>query len=127
MRLLKVTLVVIGVVQLALGVVLLIPGGFAALIGLERAPGWVDWQLGMEAARFLGFGVGMLLAAQRPQRYVEWIWAMVLVQAVDWTATIAYVIGGAVTLSQVATASFLPPVFIAVLAKYAPRRAPQSS
>lgn len=122
MRVLKITLASIGVVQLALGMILLIPGGFASVLGLERGPGWVDWQLAMAGARFLGFGAGMLLAARYPRRYAEWIWSMVAIQAIDWIATIGYLVGGAVALSQVTTASFLPLVFIAVLVRYAPRR-----
>jgi len=120
-RLLSRTLAFIGVVQLVLGVVLLVPGLFARLIGLPDAPRWVDWQFAMAGARFLGFGAGMFVAAGDPARHRGWIRAMIGIQAIDWIATIAYLHGGAVTITQVSTAAFLPLVFIVVLARLAPR------
>ncbi len=115
-RLLVFMLRFVAVVQLLLGVgFLLAPAGLAALLGLAPAPTWTAWLFAMMAARFLGFGYGMLLAARDPLRYVHWINAMLVIQAIDWLATVYYLAAGAVTLVQVTTAAFLPAVFIVLL------------
>ncbi len=119
MRFLKATLIIIGVVQLVLGIVFLVPGLFASTMGLEEAPGWVDWQFAMLGARFLGFAFGMFLASRDPRRHIAWIQAMIGIQAIDWVGTIAYLTTGAVTITQVTTAAFLPIVFIVILGRFA--------
>lgn len=117
MTLLKVTLWVLAAVQLVLGIVFLVPGLFEEVMGLDPAPEWVNWMFAMLAARALGFAFGMAVAARHPHRHPTWIIAMIGVQAVDWLATIAYLVTGAVTLAQVTTAAFLPVVFIVVLTR----------
>lgn len=119
MRILKPTLIFIGVVQLVLGIVFLVPGLFATTMGLEEAPEWVNWLFAMLGARALGFAYGMFLASRNPQRHIAWIWAMIGIQAIDWIGTIAYLITGAVTITQVSTAAFLPVVFIVILGRFA--------
>jgi len=118
---LKTTLSVIGAIHLALGTVFLVPGLFASMMGLEDAPGWVDWLFAMFAARALGFAYGMFLAARNPAQNQPWIRAMIGIQAIDWVATLAYLITGAVTIAQVTTAAFLPLVFIVILGRYSLR------
>jgi hypothetical protein len=110
----------IALVQLVLGVgFLLAPGPLAQALGLAPAPVWTGWLFAMMAARFLGFAYGMSLATRDPARHIHWINAMLVIQAIDWLATVYYLSSGAVTLAQVTTASFLPVVFIAlVLANY---------
>lgn len=120
MKTLKVTLIIIGVVQLTLGIMFLVPGLFASTMGLEEAPGWVDWLFAMFAARAIGFSYGMFLAARNPARNLSWIKAMIGIQAIDWVATIAYLITGTVTIAQVTTAAFLPLVFIVILGRGTP-------
>jgi len=127
MKILKVTLRVIGVIQLLLGVLLLVPGLFASVAGLEAAPEWVNWMFAMFAARSIGFGYGMFVAASNPVRNLSWIKAMIGIQAIDWVATIAYLVTGTVTISQVTTAAFLPLLFIVVLGRTAPRSTSDSS
>lgn len=119
MKLLRPTLVVIGVVQIALGIVFLIPDLFANVMGLEHPPGWVNWILAMLAARALGFGYGMLVAARDPRRHITWIRAMIAVQAIDWLGTLGYLAAGSVTLVNVTTAAFLPVVFVVILGRFA--------
>jgi hypothetical protein len=111
------TLVIIGVIQVVLGVVFLIPGLFVSLMGLPEAPEWVDWILALSAARALGFGLGMFVAARNPVAHQSWIVAMIGVQAIDWLATIAYLAVGSVTLAQVTTAAFLPVAFMVILTR----------
>jgi hypothetical protein len=114
-------LIFIGIVQIVLGLAFLIPDGFQRAIGLETAPGWVNWILVMFGSRALGFGYGMFRAAADPVRNREWIMAMIGIQAIDWVGTIGYLVSGSVTLTQVTTAAFLPVVFVAVLLRNLPR------
>lgn len=120
---LRIALVFIGVVQLVLGVVFaLAPAQFSAMVGLAEAPKWVYWMFSFFSARALGFAYGMFLAARDPARHIHWIQAMIGVQAIDWLATMYFVLTGAVTLAQVSTASFLPLIFIGVLVIFYPRQ-----
>lgn len=112
----RTTLGLIAAIQFILGIIMLVPGAFADVIGLPAAPGWVDWQFAMFGARAIGFGFGMVLATRDPHRHRSWIIAMVGVQTLDWLATVVYVAAGTVTLGQVSTAAFLPVIFAVVLA-----------
>lgn len=85
------------------------------MLGLAVAPSWANWMFGMMAARFLGFGYGMLIAARQVAENITWLRAMVAIQLIDWAVTMKSLISGAVTLAQVNTASFLPLVFVALL------------
>ena len=60
MRVVRPTLIIIGIVQIALGVVFLIPNAFPSMLGLPDAPAWATWMLTMFSARAFGFGYGML-------------------------------------------------------------------
>lgn len=112
----RATIILIALVQIALGVIFtLSPGMFPAIMGLPAAPAWTDWIFAQFGARALGFAFGMLLALRDTRRYASWIAAMIGVQAIDWIATILAVTAGKVTLAQVTTAAFLPILFIAVL------------
>jgi uncharacterized membrane protein HdeD (DUF308 family) len=70
---------------------------------------------GMMAARFLGYGYGMFVAARRPAESLPWLRTMVAIQLIDWGVTLKYLLSGVVTLTQVNTASFLPVVFVGLL------------
>lgn len=65
----------------------------------------------------------MLLVVHDPFANRGWVQAMIGVQALDWVGTMVYLVSGTVTLSQVATASFLPIVFIVGLVAGYPREA----
>lgn len=110
------TLWFIAIVQFTLGIAFLAAPELAAQrLGLSVAPGWVNWLFGMMAARFLGFGYGMMIAVRQPLQARPWIMAMLAIQALDWLVTWKYLSAGAVTLAQVSTASFLPLVFVVLL------------
>ncbi len=122
-RPLQITLVFIGIVQVVLGAAFAFaPAQFGAMLGLTEAPTWTHWIFFMFSARALGFAFGMFLAARDPVRHVSWIQAMIGVQAIDWLATMYFVLTGAVTLTQVSTASFLPLIFIGMLVIFYPRQ-----
>lgn len=117
------TLWFIAIVQIVLGIAFLVaPATTSRLFGLPPAPEWTGWLFGMMAARFLGFGYGMVVAARDPVAAIAWIRAMIGIQAIDWMVTAIYLAKGAVTLAQVSTASFLPVVFIVLLLAWYPRR-----
>ena len=115
-RFVRATILFVAIVQVVLGLVFLAaPGAFPAALGLPPAPAWTDWMFAMLGARALGFAYGMVVAQRDLARNASWLVAMILVQAIDWVATIASVVAGKVTLAQVSTASFLPLIFIAIL------------
>lgn len=118
MTILKRTLFVIGAVQLVLGLMFLVPGLFAEMVGFGDAPEWTNWLFAMFGARALGFSYGMFLAARNPEPHMPWIRAMIGVQVIDWVATVVYLFAGAVTIAQVTTATFLPVVFVVILGRY---------
>ena len=121
---LKTTAAVIAISQLGLGLgYLLAQAAFNGLLGLSAAPAWTAWPFAMLGARFLALGFGMLLVVRDPFANRGWIQAMIAVQAIDWLATMTYLLAGTVTLGQVATASFLPVVFIVGLVAGYPREA----
>jgi hypothetical protein len=123
-RPLKLTLAVIGTFQLVLGLVFLVaPARACAALGLTpAAPGWVNWLFAMMAARFLGYAYGMFVAARQPERATAWIGTMIVIQTIDWVATIAHLVAGDVTLRQVTTASLMPALFVGALIWFDPRR-----
>ena len=107
----------IAIVQLILGVAfVLAPQQTAAMLGLAPAPGWTDWMFSQFGARALGFAYGMALVLRDARRHAAWIKAMIVVQAIDWIGVMLALVEGKVTLAQVATAPFLPILFIIVLA-----------
>ena len=121
-RILTTTAALIAIAQFGLGLgYLLAPAAFNGLLGLTAAPAWTAWPFAMLGARFLAFGFGMLLVVRDPWANRGWIQAMIAVQALDWIGTMVYVLAGTVTLSQVATASFLPVLFVVGLAAGYPR------
>ncbi len=123
-RILKATAAVIAIAQFGLGLgYLLAPAAFNGMLGLSAAPAWTAWPFAMLGARFLALGFGMLLVVRDPIANRGWIQAMIAVQALDWVGTMVYLLAGTVTLSQVATASFLPVVFIVGLVAGYPREA----
>lgn len=124
MRILRSTLIIIGIFQLVLGLVFTVApaatNDLFRLVGDE--PAWVDWLFIMMGARFLGFAYGMFRAAGAPEAHVGWINAMIGVQTVDWLATVGFVATGALTLGQVTTAAIVPPVFVALMVWFHPNR-----
>ena len=123
-RILKTTAAVIAIAQFGLGLgYLLAPAAFNGMLGLTVAPAWTAWPFAMLGARFLALGFGMVLVVRDPFANRGWVQAMIAVQAIDWVGTMVYLLAGTVMLSQVATASFLPVVFIVGLVAGYPRAA----
>lgn len=122
-RLLRFVLYFIAIIQFILGsVFLFMPEMAAQGLHLTQAPGWVNWLLGMMAARCLGFAYGLWVAAHDVTQARAWVVAMMVVQALDWVVTLKYLGLGAVTLMQVSTAAFLPVLFVVGLWISLPRK-----
>ena len=120
---LRITLFVVAGFQFFIGAAfLVVPSQTAALLGLAEAPGWTNWLFAMMAARFLGYGVGLIVAARDPLGNRTWIDTMIAIQLIDWVATVSHLVGGDVTLRQVTTASFVPVLLAGALAWLRPRR-----
>ena len=110
-------LLFIAFVQAILGIVFLVsPAAFAAAMGLAAAPAWTEWIFAMFGARALGFAFGMVVAQRDIARHRSWLVAMIGVQALDWIGTLWALAQNKVSLGQVATAPFLPILFVIVLA-----------
>lgn len=124
MRPLRITLTVIGIAQVFFGILFIAaPDVYASLVGLAAVPAWAYWVFALFSARAFGFAYGMFLAARDPIKYIGWIQAMIAVQVLDWLVTVYYLLSQAVSLAQVTTASFMPLVFIVLLAIFYPRGA----
>jgi len=127
MRPLRVTLVIIGVVQIFFGLPFVVaPGIYGVVLHLSSAPTWTTWFFVMNGARFLAMGYGMFLAARDPVKHIAWINAMIGIQALDWLGTIYCLATGAISLAQATDAPFLPVLFIGALLLWYPRNAERS-
>ena len=125
---LKVLLRVIGVVQLVLGVLyLFIPIRFLAMQGLSTPLADNAYPLGMLAARFLAYGVGMFFIANAPEKQLFWINNMILVQGLDLAVGIFYTATGIVSLSHSAFPMFNATLFIILLTLWRPKAAMEST
>ncbi len=122
MRPLRITLVVIGIVQIFFGLPFLVaPGLYGVVLHLAHAPAWTSWFFAMSGARFLAMAYGMFLAARDPIKHKAWINAMIVVQALDWLGTMYSIGTGAITLAQATDAPYLPLIFVAALLILYPR------
>ncbi len=123
MRPLRITLVVIGIVQVFFGLPFIVaPHLFSAVLHLSSAPNWTSWFFVMNGARFLAMGYGMFVAASDPIKHIAWINAMIVVQAFDWLGSIYSIGTGAISLAQATDTPYLPLLFIVALLVWYPRK-----
>jgi hypothetical protein len=122
MKKLKVLLSVIGVVQVFLGLLyLFIPSRFLAMQGLSTPGADIAYPLGMLAARFLAYGIGMFFIARAPEKNLFWINNMILIQGIDMAAGIFYTATGVVALAHSGFPMFNATLFIILLALWRPK------
>lgn len=122
MKRLKTLLRLIGVVQIVLGLLYLFaPLRFLTLLGHTTPEADIAYPLGMLAARFLAYGVGMFFIARAPEKHGFWINNMILVQVVDLAVGIFYTTTGAVGLALSAFPMFNASLFIILLWLWRPR------
>jgi uncharacterized membrane protein len=122
MKKIQILAIVVGVVQLILGLgFLVIPGYFLSWMGLSVPPTDVNYMLGMLAARFLAYGFGMFYIAKKPKQNIFWIKNMILVQIIDLAVGLFYTLSGTITLAVSAFPMFNASVFIILLFLWTPK------
>lgn len=117
MRFLRVALAVLGIIQIANGIIYLAaPSSVATMLGVgTAAPHWVDFVLATCGARNIGYGIGLLVAARTPRRHQLWITAMLAIQIIDFVAALAYIADGSLPLQHVGPLAALPLLWVVVL------------
>lgn len=97
---LKVFLMIVGVVQIVLGILYLVfPHELLRSMGHTVPMDDINYPFGMLAARFLAYGMGMFVIAKAPSEHKFWIKNMVFIQAVDLAVGIFYTLNGTISLS----------------------------
>ncbi|MCA9926833.1 MAG: hypothetical protein KC419_00095 [Anaerolineales bacterium] len=124
MRKLPILLIIIGIVQIILGIFYLsAPLYFLLLMGHSTPAADIGYPLGMLAARFIAYGIGMFMIARAPEQSRFWINNMILIQVIDLAAGLFYTISGTVDLSLSAFPMFNATLFIILLWVWRPRTA----
>lgn len=117
-------LIVIGVVQLVLGVgFLLFPSGLMGAMGLSVPAQDVNYMLGMLGARFVAYGLGLFWIARNPEENVFWIYNMLFIQVIDLAVGVVYTANGTVPLAVSAFPMFNATMFIILLWFWRPKSA----
>jgi hypothetical protein len=125
MRLVRLTLIAVGVIQMLFGAALLIEPA-VLLGGFEPQPAASNWIFATAAARCIGYGIGMFAAAHAPARHRLWIDTMIGIQVVDFAATAGCLAVGMLP-TGITGAAVLPPllwVFLLSWARWQLRTAP---
>ena len=129
MKKLQILLIYIGVVQLVLGVLFLFaPQAIMGWMGLTVPAADAGFILGMLAARFIAYGLGMFWVARAPQENLFWINNMILIQAIDLAVGVYYTATGVIDITSSALAMFNATLFIILLLLWRPKsnRSPQT-
>lgn len=122
MKRIKTLLRLIGVVQIVLGLLYLFaPLNFLVLLGHSTPEADIAYPLGMLAARFLAYGVGLFFIAHAPEKHRFWINNMIFIQAVDLAVGIFYTATGSVGLALSAFPMFNATLFIILLWLWRPK------
>ncbi len=120
---LKVFLMIVGVVQIVLGILYLVfPHEFLHSMGHTVPMDDINYPFGMLAARFLAYGAGMFVIAKAPNENRFWIMNMVFIQLVDLTVGIFYTLNGTITLSLSGFPMFNAMLIASLLWIWRPRR-----
>ena len=77
--------------------------------------------LGMLAARFIAYGIGMFWCAHAPEQNLFWINNMILIQVIDLMAGVYYTATGIVDLSSSAFPMFNATLFTILLWLWRPK------
>lgn len=113
---LKVLLWIVAISQLALGALtLLAPATFFGWMGLSAPPANNQYMLGMLAARFIAYGLGMawLARMRTPDRF--WVRNMVLIQVIDFAVGAFYLANGTIGVAVAAFPMFNAALFASLL------------
>ena len=125
---LKILLIVVGVAQLVLGLAyLFVPHELLRWMGHSVPPSDLNYPLGMLAARFLAYGLGMFVIARAPTRHVFWIQNIVLIQLLDLAVGLFYTFSGTIPLKLSAFPMFNAALIAMLLWLWRPKSAPASA
>jgi hypothetical protein len=107
MKLFKGLCYVIGVGQLALGLIyLFVPQAFIGWQGLSPIEADIGYPFSMLAGRFIVYGVGMFVIANDPDKNRFWLYGMIAIQAFDLAGGLYYTLSGSVALEHSAFPMF---------------------
>lgn len=124
---LKVFLMIVGVVQIVLGILYLIfPHELLHSMGHTIPMDDINYPFGMLAARFLAYGAGMFVIAKAPNENRFWITNMVFIQLVDLAVGIFYTLNGTITLSLSGFPMFNAMLIASLLWIWRPQRSSTS-
>ena len=125
---LKVLLIAVGIVQLILGLAyLFVPHELLRWMGHSIPATDLNYPLGMLAARFLAYGLGMFVIARAPNRHVFWIQNMVLIQVLDLAVGLFYTFTGTIPLNLSAFPMFNAALIAVLLWLWRPKSASASA
>ena len=107
MKKLTILLRVVGVIQIALGILYLFaPEFLLASMGHTVPQPDIFYPLAMLSARFIAYGIAFIYISSEPMQHKLWIYFMILIQAIDLSAGIFYTATGVVTLELSGFAMF---------------------
>lgn len=119
---LKVLLIAVGIVQLVLGLAyLFMPHELLRWMGHSIPAADLYYPLGMLAARFLAYGLGMLVIARAPVQHQFWIKNMVFIQVIDLAVGLFYTFSGTIALKLSAFPMFNAALIALLLWFWRPR------
>lgn len=120
---LKVFLMIVGVVQIVLGIMyLFFPHALLHMMGHSIPMDDINYPFGMLAARFLAYGIGLFVIARAPSEHRFWILNMVFIQIVDLSVGIFYTFSGTISLSLSGFPMFNAVLIASLLWLWRPRR-----
>jgi hypothetical protein len=90
-------------------------------MGLTVPAADAGYILGMLAARFIAYGLGMFWCARAPEQNVFWINNMILIQVIDLAVGVYYTTTGVIELSSSAFPMFNAALFIILLWLWRPK------
>ena len=112
----------IGVIQIILGLAyLLSPALFLQSMGHSLPQPDIYYPLGMLAARFIAYGIALLVISSTPVQNVLWINFMILIQIIDLGVGVFYTSMGVLPLSLSAFPMFNAVWIILLLAMWRPK------
>jgi hypothetical protein len=121
MKKLEYLLKLVGVIQIALGLAyLFIPGILLHAMGHSQPQADIYYPLGMLAARFIAYGIALLVIAKTPAQNILWLNFMILIQLIDLGVGIFYTAAGILPLSLSAFPMFNACWIILLLALWRP-------
>ena len=117
----RILLRLVALIQLVLGLLYLFaPHWLLARMGHSAPAPDLLYPLGMLAARFIAYGLGLWVASAAPARHRLWLRLMALIQLIDLGAGVAATVSGTVSLALSAFPMF-NAVWIAALCAVAGR------